>query len=114
MFGVPHVGHKDTTRMNSQLSRSTWKHDCQTLCRQEDYGVRSVRHRGMIHTIVHWLTELLEKSTQLCTQLLEDGILQELEGKEDKLHASMAYVKHRQRTMSLLENIKNAAEMKTL
>jgi hypothetical protein len=33
-------------------SRSTWKQDYQTLFQQEDYGVRSVRHMGMIHIIV--------------------------------------------------------------
>jgi hypothetical protein len=51
-YGVPHVGQKDTTRMNAQLSHSTWKQDCQTLYKQEDYGVIYVRHRGMIHIIV--------------------------------------------------------------
>jgi hypothetical protein len=39
------------------------------------------------------MTELLEKSAQLWTQLLEDGSLQELQGKEDKLHAAMEDVK---------------------
>jgi ribosomal protein L9 len=49
VFGVPHVGQKDTTRTNAQHSRSTWKQDCQILLHQEDYGVIFVRHRGMIH-----------------------------------------------------------------
>ena len=47
------------------------------------------------------MTELLEKSAQLWTQLLEDGSLQELQGQEDKLHATIEYFKQRQRTMSL-------------
>jgi hypothetical protein len=47
-------------------------------------------------------------------QLLEDGSLQELQGKEDKLHATMEDVKQRQRTMSLPEKIKTTAEMKNL
>jgi hypothetical protein len=42
---------------------------------------------------IHRVEELLEKSGQLWTQLLEDGSLQELQGKEDKLHATMADVK---------------------
>jgi hypothetical protein len=42
---------------------------------------------------IHIMTELWEKSAQLWTQLLEDGSLQELQGKEEKLHAAMAYVK---------------------
>jgi hypothetical protein len=41
---------------------------------------------------IHRATKLLEKSDQLWTQRLEDGSLQELEGKEDKLHAEMADV----------------------
>jgi hypothetical protein len=60
------------------------------------------------------VAKLLEKSGQLWTQLLEDGSLQELQGKEDKLHATMADVKQRQRTMSLPKKIKTAAEMKNL
>jgi hypothetical protein len=48
---------------------------------------------SIMHNI-HRLTELLEKSTQLWTQLLEDGILQELQGKEEKLHAAMVDVKN--------------------
>jgi hypothetical protein len=43
---------------------------------------------------IHRMTELLEKSTQLWTRILKDGSLQELQGKEDKLHVSMADVKH--------------------
>jgi hypothetical protein len=42
---------------------------------------------------IHRVAELLEKSGQLWTQLLEDGSLQELQGKEDKLHATMEDVK---------------------
>jgi hypothetical protein len=39
------------------------------------------------------MTELLEKNAQLWTQLLEDESLQDLQGKEDKLHATIADVK---------------------
>jgi hypothetical protein len=42
---------------------------------------------------IHRLTKLLEKSAQLWTQLLEDGSLQEMQGKEEKLHAAMEDVK---------------------
>jgi hypothetical protein len=42
---------------------------------------------------IHRLTQLLEKSAQLWTQLLEHGSLQELQGKEDKLHTSMEDIK---------------------
>jgi hypothetical protein len=38
------------------------------------------------------MREFLEKSAQIWTHLLEDGRLQELQGK-DKLHAAMADVK---------------------
>jgi hypothetical protein len=44
---------------------------------------------------IHRMTEMWEKSAQLWTHLLEDGTLQELQGKEDKLHVVMAYVKKR-------------------
>jgi hypothetical protein len=37
-----------------------------------------------------------------------------MQGKEDKLHATMENVKLRQRTMSLIENIKTVVEMKNL
>jgi hypothetical protein len=50
---------------------------------------------------IHRVEKLLEKRGHLWTQLLEDRILQELQGKKDKLHAAMAYVKKQQRTMSL-------------
>jgi hypothetical protein len=56
----------------------------------------------------------LEKSNQLWTQLLEYWSLQEMQGKEDKLHATMEDVKQRHRTMSLIENIKKTTEMKNL
>jgi hypothetical protein len=36
---------------------------------------------------------MLEKRDQLWTQLLEDGRLQGMQGKEDKLHATMRYFK---------------------
>jgi hypothetical protein len=39
------------------------------------------------------VTDLLEKSAQLWTHLLEDGSLQELQERENKLHAAMAEVK---------------------
>jgi hypothetical protein len=42
---------------------------------------------------IHRMTELLEKSAQLWTHLLEDGSLQELQGKEDKFHAAMVDVR---------------------
>jgi hypothetical protein len=42
---------------------------------------------------IHRLTKVLEKSAQLRTQLLEDEILQELQGKEEKQHTSMVDVK---------------------
>jgi hypothetical protein len=42
---------------------------------------------------IHIMRELLEKSNQLWTQLLEDGILQDLQGQEDKFHATMVDVK---------------------
>jgi hypothetical protein len=58
--------------------------------------------------------KLLEKSAQLWTQLLEDGILQELQGKEEKLHATMEDIKQQQRMMSLPKKIKTVTEMKTL
>jgi hypothetical protein len=60
------------------------------------------------------MTELLEQSGQLWTQVQEDGSLQELQGKEDRVHASMEDLKQRQKTMSLPENIKTTAEMKSL
>jgi len=60
------------------------------------------------------MTKMLEKSAQLWTPLLEDGSLQELQGKEDKLHAAIGYVKQWQRTMSLLGKIKIVMEMKSL
>jgi hypothetical protein len=60
------------------------------------------------------MTELLEKSGQLWTQLLEDGSLQDLQGREDKVHAVMEDLKQRQKTMSLPEKIKTTAEMKSL
>jgi hypothetical protein len=63
---------------------------------------------------MHRVAELLEKSDELWTQLLEDGSLQEFQGKEDKLHATMEDVKKRQRTMPLLEKIKTVIEMKNL
>jgi hypothetical protein len=52
MFGVPHAGHKDITRMSAQLSRSTWKQGYQTLVQQGDHDARSVKHMEMIHIIV--------------------------------------------------------------
>jgi hypothetical protein len=39
------------------------------------------------------MIELLEKRAQLWTQLLEDGRLQEMQGKEEKLHETMVDVK---------------------
>jgi hypothetical protein len=42
---------------------------------------------------IHRMTELLEKSGQLWTQLLEDGSLQDLQGREDKVHAVMEDLK---------------------
>jgi hypothetical protein len=39
------------------------------------------------------VTELLEKSVQLWTHLLEDGSLQELQEKETNIHAAMVEVK---------------------
>jgi hypothetical protein len=50
----------------------------------------------------------LEKRTKLWTQVLEDGSLQELQGKEDKLHAAMADVKQLKQTMSLPNKINTA------
>jgi hypothetical protein len=60
------------------------------------------------------MTELLEKSGQLWTQLQEDGSLQELQGKEDRVHVAMVELKQKQKMMSLPEKIKTAAEMKSL
>jgi hypothetical protein len=60
------------------------------------------------------MKKLLETSGQLWTKLLEDGILQEIEGKEDKFHTTIENVKKRQRTMSFQENIKAVIEMKNL
>jgi hypothetical protein len=60
------------------------------------------------------VTELLEKSAQLWTQLLENGSLQELQGDKDKFHTIMVEVKKQQKTMSLPEKIKTAAKMKNL
>jgi hypothetical protein len=49
LFGVPHAGQKDTIRTNVQHSHSTWQQECQIHYQQEDYGVKSVRNRAMIH-----------------------------------------------------------------
>jgi hypothetical protein len=63
--------------------------------------IRVQRERDTIASIesimqnIQRLKELLEKSAQLWTQLLEDGSLQELQGKEEKLHIAMEYVKQR-------------------
>jgi hypothetical protein len=40
--------------------------------------------------------------------------LQELEGKEDRVHIAMRELKQRQKTMSLPEKIKTTVEMKSL
>jgi hypothetical protein len=45
----PHAGQKDTIRMNVQHWRSTWQQEYQICYQQEDYGVKSVRNRAMIH-----------------------------------------------------------------
>jgi hypothetical protein len=42
---------------------------------------------------IQTVIELLEKSAQLWTHLLEDGSLQELQEKENQLHATMVEVK---------------------
>jgi hypothetical protein len=52
----------------------------------------TVAAKNITHNIQR-VVEPLEKSDQLWTQLLEDGSLQELQGKEDKLHEAMADVK---------------------
>jgi hypothetical protein len=39
------------------------------------------------------MTDLLEKSGQLWTQLLEDGSLKDLQEREEKVHAIMADLK---------------------
>jgi hypothetical protein len=39
------------------------------------------------------MKELWEKSAQLWTRRLEDESLQEMQGKEEKLHVAMEYVK---------------------
>jgi hypothetical protein len=44
---------------------------------------------------IHRVEELLEKSDQLWTQLLEDGSLQDLQGKEYKIHVVMEDVMKR-------------------
>jgi hypothetical protein len=60
------------------------------------------------------VTELLNKSAQLWTHLLEDGSLQELQEKESKIHAIMEEVKQRQKIISLPEKIKMTTEEKVL
>jgi hypothetical protein len=49
---------------------------------------------GIGHSI-QAVMELLEKSAQLWTHLLEDGNLQELQEKETKIHIAMVEVKQR-------------------
>jgi hypothetical protein len=60
------------------------------------------------------MTKMLEKSAQLWTQLQEDESLQEMQGKEDRVHVAMADLKQRQKMMSLPEKIKRTVEMKSL
>ena len=48
------------------------------------------------------------------THLLEDGILQEIQGREDRVHAIMAYLKKQQKTMPLSKKINTVANMKGL
>jgi hypothetical protein len=69
--------------------------------------------KNIAHAIQR-MTELLEHSGQLWTQFQEDGSLQELQGREDKVHVGMAELKHRQKMMSLPEKIKTTKEMKSL
>jgi hypothetical protein len=63
---------------------------------------------------IHRMIELLEKSGQLWTHLLEDGILKDLQGREDKVHVVMVELKQQHKTLSLPEGINTTIEMKSL
>ena len=60
--------------------RVQWEHEATTTTEDINWRIQRV-------------IDLLEKSTQMWTHLLEDESLQELQERENKLHTTMAKVK---------------------